>query len=228
MSRCIHCNVYVLDDTEYCPLCRGGLEAPDDEDEKRLLEKVNLFPDVNAEMRRYSLLKRILLFIAIAGSAAALYFDLGNGGRLDFGIITTLGLFYLVAAVNLLTSLNIGVIGKVIPMVLMGVLYTIVIDICLGFPRWSLTYVFPGAIVFLDIVIIILMIVNNSDFQSYMVFEIIMILLSLIPLLLTIPKVVTVRIPGLIAFFASVIMFLGTLIIGGRAARSEMRRRFHL
>ena len=228
MSRCVHCGVYVLDDTEYCPLCRGGLEVPNEEDEKRLREKVNIFPDVAAEMRRYSLFKRILLFIAIAGSAAALYFDLGNGGRLDFGIITTLGLFYLVAAVNLLTSLNIGVVGKVIPMILLGVLYTIIIDICLGFSRWSLNFVFPGAIIVLDFVIVVLMIVNNSDFQSYMVFEIIMILLSLIPLLLSLPGIVTFRIPSIIAFFASLAMFLGTLIIGGRAARSEMRRRFHL
>lgn len=228
MSRCVHCGVYVLDDTEYCPLCRGGLEPPGDEDSKRLSEKVNIFPDVYAEMRRYSLLKRILLFVAIVGSATVLYIDLENGSTLDFGIITTLGLFYLVAAVNILTSLNIGIIGKVIPLVLLGVLYAIIIDLCLGFLKWSFAFVFPGAIVALDIVIIVLMIVNNSDFQSYMVFEIIMILLSLIPLVLVLSKFVAEKMPSIIAFSASLIMFLGTLIIGGRAARLEMRRRFHL
>ena len=228
MSKCVHCGVYVLEDAEFCPLCRGGLEAPDEEDLKRLKERVNLFPDVIAEMRRFSLLKRILLFIAIVGSGIALYLDLLYGEGLNFGIIVTLGLFYLLAAVCILTSLNIGIIGKVVPVALLGLLYTIFIDVLLGFSKWSLTFVFPGAIVALNIVIIALMIVNSSDFQSYMVFEIIMILLSLIPIILVLASVVTVQIPGIIAFIFSVIVFLGTLIIGGRAARSEMRRRFHL
>ncbi|MBP5164816.1 MAG: zinc ribbon domain-containing protein [Lachnospiraceae bacterium] len=228
MSKCVHCGVYILEDAEYCPLCRGGLEAPDEEDRLRLSERVNLFPDINAEMRRFSLLKRILLFIAIVGSGIAMYLDLLYGDDLNFGIITTLGLFYLLAVVCIVTNLNIGVIGKVVPVALLGLLYTILIDIVLGFMKWSLAFVFPGAIVLLDIVIIALMIVNNADFQSYMVFEIIMILLSLIPIILVLAGVVTVQIPGIIAFIFSVILFLGTLIIGGKTARSEMRRRFHL
>ena len=55
-----------------------------------------------------------------------------------------------------------------------------------------------------------------------------MIFLSAIPLLLMWLDIVTETFISGLAFAVSVLLFLGTLIIGDRRARSELKRRFHV
>ena len=55
-----------------------------------------------------------------------------------------------------------------------------------------------------------------------------MILCSVVPLVLYAVGIVTAPILALLAFAFSTALFLGTLIIGDRRARTELRRRFHV
>ena len=55
-----------------------------------------------------------------------------------------------------------------------------------------------------------------------------MIFLSMLPLVLIWMDIVTESFISWFAFAVSVLLFLGTLIIGDRRARSELKRRFHV
>ena len=72
------------------------------------------------------------------------------------------------------------------------------------------------------------MIVNRRNWQSYMMWQIFMILCSIVPVILIFTGIVTGRLFALIAFAFSLFLFLGTLIIGDRRARVELKRRFHV
>ena len=111
---------------------------------------------------------------------------------------------------------------------LSGILYVILIDWIVGFHGWSVNYVLPAGIMLLDAGIVLLMIINSRNWQSYLMFQLFGIVCSLIPLLLIALHIVTH--PGLseLAFGISVFLFLGTLIIGDRRARLELKRRFHV
>jgi hypothetical protein len=61
-----------------------------------------------------------------------------------------------------------------------------------------------------------------------MMAQIAMILCSLVPFLLYACGIVHALHLSLVAFFASVFLFLGTFIIGDRRARVELQRRFHI
>ena len=58
--------------------------------------------------------------------------------------------------------------------------------------------------------------------------QIFMIICSVVTLVLRLVGIVTVPFLALIAFAFSVFLFLGTLIIGDRRARVELKRRFHI
>ena len=79
-----------------------------------------------------------------------------------------------------------------------------------------------------DLFIVILMFVNRRNWQSYIMMELFMIFLSAVPLLLIWLDIVTETFISGAAFAVSVLLFLGTLIIGDRRARSELKRRFHV
>ena len=55
-----------------------------------------------------------------------------------------------------------------------------------------------------------------------------MIVLSLLPFLFYELGILTEPFVSLIALAASVFLFVGTLIIGGRRASAELKRRFHV
>ena len=86
----------------------------------------------------------------------------------------------------------------------------------------------PSAIILVDVGIIICMIVNRRNWQSYMMWQIFMILCSIVPVILIFTGIVTAQLFALIAFAFSLFLFLGTLIIGDRRARVELKRRFHV
>lgn len=109
-----------------------------------------------------------------------------------------------------------------------AILIVIAIDFLVGYRGWSVNYALPSAIILVDVGIIICMIVNRRNWQSYMMWQIFMILCSIVPVILIFTGIVTAQLFALIAFAFSLFLFLGTLIIGDRRARVELKRRFHV
>ena len=102
------------------------------------------------------------------------------------------------------------------------------IDYVLGFGHWSLDYVIPLVLLVMDIMIIVAMFINIRNWQSYLLFQIVMILCSGVCVVLSLFDVIRHPVMSYVALGLSSIMFLATFIIGGRRARNELKRRFHV
>ena len=121
-----------------------------------------------------------------------------------------------------------GYKGKIIVLTLIAILMVVAIDFVVGYRGWSVNYALPSAILLVDAGILILMCINRRNWQSYMMAQILAILLSLIPVGLRLGGIIKFPYLVWIAFGTSVFLFLGTLIIGDRRARTELKRRFHV
>lgn len=55
-----------------------------------------------------------------------------------------------------------------------------------------------------------------------------MVLCSVVAIILSLVQIITDSMLSVVALNVSVILLLGTLIIGGRRARVELKRRFHI
>lgn len=225
MSKCRYCGVEVVDDTEFCPLCRGVLDKTDGD---AGFVRFNEYPDVGTTLHRFSLVKRILFFIAAVVSLLVVAINVQQENRHWWSIIVVYVMFYLYGTFCRFTNERYQVFTKIAMTIFWGLIYMVVIDAVFGFTRWSINYILPAAIILIDVVLFIVMLADNRNFQSYLAFEIIMMAVGLIPLILLATHVVTSTAVCEVAFLSSVILFLGTLIIGGRAARTEMQRRFHI
>lgn len=107
-------------------------------------------------------------------------------------------------------------------------LLVIAADNIVGYRGWSVNYVLPGAILLLEATIAILMIVNASNWQSYMLMQILTVLVSLFCVLLWKIQVIKSPVLTFIALAVSLCMLLGTMIFGERRAKAELKRRFHV
>lgn len=220
MSRCKQCKIEVLDETERCPLCDSVLE--------QTIEVENMYPDVKIKTRRMMLLSRIYLFLALVAEAVLVAVNCFGQFETAWSIVTGLILFYGYMVVRFAILGKTGYMAKTIVLTLIAIGSLIAIDFVSGYRGWSVKYVFPSAIIFVDAAILILMIVNRRNWQSYMMWQIFMCLCSLIPIILYWTDVIHTPYLALAALGASVFLFLGTVIIGDRRARVELKRRFHI
>lgn len=220
MSKCRNCNIEVLDETERCPLCGSVLE--------QTIELENMYPDVRIKARKMMLISNIYLFCAILLEALLLYVNAKQHPDIWWSFIVGLVLFYVYLLIRFAILGKSGYKGKTVVLTILAVLVVVGIDWVVGYRGWSVNYALPSGIMLIDVGILVCMIINHRNWQSYMMWQIFMILCSLIPLILQVAGVITAPLLSLIAFAVSVFLFLGTLIIGDRRARVELKRRFHI
>ena len=220
MSRCKQCNVEILDETERCPLCHSVLE--------KTVEVENMYPNVRTMTRRLALLSRIYLFVAILVEARLIYMNVLSDSEMFWSAIPGLAMLYGYLVLRYAILGKSGYKGKIIVLTLIAILMVVAIDFVVGYRGWSVNYALPSAILLVDAGILILMCINRRNWQSYMMWQIFMILCSVVPLVLYAVGIVTAPILAVLAFAFSAALFLGTLIIGDRRARTELRRRFHV
>lgn len=220
MSRCRQCNIEILDETERCPLCNSVLEYT--------VEVENMYPDVRMMTRKLKIISRIYLFCAMLAEVIMLYVNWVTDSEIWWSAITGLSLFYVYLLLRYAILGKSGYKSKIIVLTLIGVLMVIAIDFVVGYRGWSVNYALPAGILLVNLGILVLIVVNRRNWQSYIMWQIFMILCSLIPLVLWLRGIITHPLVGWIAIADSVFQFLGMLIIGDRRARVELKRRFHI
>ena len=80
----------------------------------------------------------------------------------------------------------------------------------------------------LGVAVVVLMIVNIRNWQSYIPMQLLIIVLSIIPFILRHFGISSDSIICLIALCVAVFVFVGSVIVGGRRAMDELYRRFHV
>lgn len=196
MSRCKQCNVEILDETERCPLCHSVLE--------KTVEVENMYPNVRTMTRRLALLSRIYLFVAILVEALLIYLNVLSDSEMFWSAIPGLAMLYGYLVLRYAILGKSGYKGKIIVLTLIAILMVVAIDFVVGYRGWSVNYALPSAILLVDAGILILMCINRRNWQSYMMWQIFMILCSVVPLVLYAVGIVTAPescLAGL-AFFA--------------------------
>lgn len=220
MGKCRNCRVEVLDETDICPLCRSILEPT--------AAVENMYPNVKVRTRRLTLVSNVYLFFAICLEAILISVNILTSSQIWWSVISGLALLYLHLVLRYAVLGKSGYRNKIIVLSTMTILSAIAVDMVIGYQGWSVDYVLPAGIVLVDIILLGCMFFNRRNWQSYMMWQLTMILCSFIPPLLYLAEIETKQHLAFLPLFLSSAIFLGTLIIGDRRARIELFRRFHI
>lgn len=253
MTKCMKCGVYIADNTDKCPLCQQVVapvelssdnhqgnegvfeqhnDVPDkcvnDTDSAASHDNGTRYPDVKGASRKYRLLENIILFLSIVGQIVLTTVDYMTDHEINWSFIVLLVVIYANVTLRLAIVGRNGYIFKIVSTFVFTVLFLEGIDLLTGASGWALTFVFPSAILAMVLATIILMIVNIRNWQSYMMMQLFLVLMSVIAMILVAVKVIWFPYLAMGAMGASLFLFLGTLIIGDKRARTELKRRFHI
>lgn len=220
MSRCKKCNIEILDETERCPLCNSVLE--------KTIEMENMYPNVRIMSRTMMRISKIYLFGAIMLEVLLVYINVTTDSKTWWSAISALSFLYVYMLLRYAILGKSGHKVKVIVLSLIAVLILVAADFLSGYRGWSVNYALPVIILLVDLCILILMFVNRRNWQSYMMWQLFMILCSVVSLVFSLIGIATRPFMGEFTFTVSVLLFVGTLIIGDRRAWTELKRRFHV
>ncbi|MCI8326727.1 MAG: zinc ribbon domain-containing protein [Lachnospiraceae bacterium] len=221
MSKCRNCKIEVLDHTAVCPLCRCVLE----QSEKEPLER---YPNVRIREKKIALIVRIYMFVAIAIEILLIFINRKQANGVWWSLIVAGVFVYIYLILRIGIQDDRGYRSKMILLTVFAMALLYLIDRVAGYQGWSLNYVLPSGVILLNLAIMVLMIVNWRNWPSYLLFQLFCILCSLFPIFLWKRGYITKPFLSEIALAISLMFFLGTVIIGGRKAKEELERRFHV
>lgn len=226
MNKCKRCGVRVLDDTLICPLCHTVL-TEEKEDEQ---EYAGDYPNVKQKTRKFHRAGRILLFLSLVLEAALIlvnYLTFSSFPKC-WSAITGGIIAYLILTLWDLLSRRQGHIQKIYMhiFVVMGLL--LLIDVSLGWKGWSLEFGLPCMIYGLVAAIVICMAINSSSWQNYVLMQLAAVCLSVIDVVLHFTGFFHHIVLAWTALGLSVLLWSGTMIIGDRKAKNELKRKFHI
>lgn len=220
MKTCPKCNVKILDDTDRCPLCRHALSGPEG--------GLHSYPDAVRSIRKARMLENMFLFLSVIGGFAMVCVNYLVNPDYWWSLIGILALIYINVVLRYAILGRSGYQAKVYGLVILALLMLEGIDFLTGDRGWALSYVYPSGIMALEVTILILMLVNRRNWQSYMLPQIMVFLMSLLSFVFYWTGLVTHMTVAFVAMIFTLFSFLGTLILGDQRARNEMKRRFHI
>ena len=104
----------------------------------------------------------------------------------------------------------------------------LLLDGITGAAGWSVIYGVPCAIIILDIILVICMLVNFSDWQSYLLVQLFAFLVSGVLLVLYLTGITKSPVLPWTSFGMSALIFSFCFFIGYREAKNELRKRFYI
>lgn len=241
MSKCIRCKIDILDDAMMCPLCRGVLQKEQDvkpagsvSDEpgsgkKNRYHSLSVsYPDIYPAIRKMQFVKKLSVFVAVLAECILLLINYLTYNGVKWSLVTGVGLAY--ACFTLLYSFkqNKSVQRKLLVQLVLAFAAFVLIDATIGYKGWSITLAIPTAVMVVELTVIVLMIVNNKNWQNYILTSIALFLISIVMVVLALFDIIDFNLLSIIAAAATGLLVLGTLVFGDKRAENELRRRFHV
>lgn len=226
MKKCERCGIILIDPSGVCPLCRSVVKEEQETAGLECLEEPS-FPFADRRRKRICFARNIYLFAMIVLIASMIFLNLYLHCMMWWTVIVAASVVcgYITFVVTVLKPVSAKL--RVTVQSLMGFLLLLLIDWLTGYQGWALNYVFPIYLPVMDIIILVMMLIDKFDWQSYLFMEFVPILLSFLAIPLSTLHTIHLLIPASALIFFTVVIFAGTLVIGGTRAVNELARRFH-
>lgn len=223
MKYCKRCGVEVVGEREVCPLCSSVLHV----DEKPAGQE-DSFPDIAAKRKVRRKVFWICAYICVLIEALLLGLNRIFSPEVRWSLISGVAEAYVLLSLWQMLSRRKGHITKLYFQAAAVFLLLLGIDYSLGFRGWSVKYGFPCVLLGFAAIILLCMIINFANWQNYLTMQVFMGIFSLAFLIYSFMGKNGNLILAWVVFGIYLTLWVMTMLIGGRKAENEIRRKFHL
>ena len=148
--------------------------------------------------------------------------------QIHWAAIANSGIIYIWIVVIYSVNKNVNIAGHVTVQTIAISALTVFIDYKLGFRGWSLSISIPIIIIVANLAMLILTIVSHKKYLRYAIYQLIILIFSILPIMFITEKLVTNPILGIIATGVSIINLLITVCLSAKDLKETIIRKFHI
>lgn len=221
MNKCKRCNIQIVDDTEICPLC-GNVVTKAGE------EQVDAYPDIRSKIKILKKMVIIAIYLLVVTEVVLCLFDYYTDYRIGWSVVTGMCILYTIFTLVYSVNQKNSHIRKLFMQFAAALVFMLLLDGVTGAAGWSVVYGFPCAILLLDSILVVCMLINFANWQSYLLVQLFAVVVSLVLLILFLTGVTKGPVLPWTSFGVSALIFSFCLSIGFRKAKNELKRRFYI
>lgn len=173
-------------------------------------------------------IKKILLITSVIISIILIIINVLTNKENKWSLICIAGIIYIWLTVLSSLKRNINLASHVLVQMICASIITILIDYAIGYKGWSITLAIPIIIMVGNVTLAILTIVSRKKYIKYAIYQIIIFILSISPLILIKSHIQNYIMPTIISSALAGITLLLTLILCGSDLYKDIIRRFHI
>lgn len=219
MNKCNSCKVLIENNLANCPLCGTKTEIVSN-------KYSHSYPNIKRTYI-YDLISHIMLFIAISGSIVSVIINLYARTSLTLSLICIMGVFYLYFSIKAILKKNKNIPVLILAQIALVAIVVFLIDISLGFDRWSINYVIPFCIVAGSIILSVISIFKPKKYSEYIFYIFIIAIIGMIPLAALFSSLATVKWPCMLCVLYSFLTIIFMLMFSTRRFNNEIKKRMH-
>lgn len=148
--------------------------------------------------------------------------------RIPWAAIANGGIIYAWIVLFYSIRKNINIAGHVLLQTIAISILTIYIDYELKFKGWSIDIVVPILVIISNITMLVLTIVSHKDFIKYAIYQLLIVLFSLLPIILVTENMVQNKTLSIVASVISILNLGLSLILCARDVKEAVIRKFHM
>ncbi|WP_042347926.1 DUF6320 domain-containing protein [Bacillus massiliigorillae] len=224
MIKCTYCNIFIDSQHSICPLCTKSLNN-DGVSISKYPSYLKLYQ--NNQVFTFKKLYTFLTLTSIILSFTINLLTLHINSQF-WSVIVIAGLLYAFFSMKytLVSQSHIG--KKILFQYLSLSAFLFIIDVTIGFDKWSINYVIPLLGIGATILITTFALVKKSLWHYDIGYIIAMLFINICPFLFFIFKLSTISWPSIICIVYSFITVIGMIIFFDRQFTFEIKKRFHL
>ena len=231
ITRCPKCNIALYNSPEMCPLCHCVTHETDETEAEHIRELFGgdaPYPDVVGRRRKLRFALRIMLLVFVIAEILMIFINHVTSITYPWSLITGVSLLYIYLSLVYWVHYDAGFASKVGLQMMITMLLLVVIDYCNGMRGWSFQWALPGIILLGDLIVVVLMLVNRSRWQSYLLLLLLMAICALILIVFYFVGLIGSITMPLICEIITCLYLFAMILFGGRKAEHEFSRRFHI
>ena len=186
-----------------------------------------LYPQISS-IKTNKLIIKILMCASLYIAFLLLLINFLVNERLSWSLICIVGIVYVWITTLYSIYKKVNIAAHVMLQTICVSALTIAIDYIIGFRGWSLEIAVPIIITIANITLFVLTIVNRKRYIKYVIYELIIFIVSLIPMILFFVGIIKSFLLVTISTSIAVVNFLLTIILCGKDVKDEIKRRFHI
>ncbi len=196
--------------------------VPDHRDDK------GQYPQIRYDKERMKKIANIFYGIMILAAVILGIINFATYSGSIWSVIAIALMAYSVMTVRYSFMRHSNLAGKVLMQTIAAEIVWFATDHVTGYSGWSVNYGIPSTILFADLAVVFLILVNRMNWQSYFMYQIAVTVFSFIPLILWAAGLITRPLLSIVTVAVTVIILAVTIVLGDRRVKNELIRRFHI